>query len=251
MTTKLLNNQSGHLFDNDLKKFINAMEFKEGLSAIPTKFKINKNLSLRGEISKQELLEFYFKPKTFHQGAERFLDVWKSQEQFSIDFPLPKFKRPDLAFLRVAYMLAFSELGYSLLFGGINYVNNNMELIRKQLEKPETQLVTDIPILREDFSDDFLGVSIIKNPKELRSVLVVFDLETENKKHRYGVLLPGPDAYGFKAYDYFKEVINEQKELKFDVFSFPHKLDLRKYEDSIGFLEMWKILHGDKEMSIT
>lgn len=247
LTAKLLNNQSGHLFDVKIQEYINEEEFKEGLSVFPTKFKINKDFSLRGLISRSEKLEFHIQTKSFHQGAERFLNLWKSQAEFCVELSLPKSKRPDLAFLRIAYLLAFGKLGYSLLFGGASYVNQNMELLREQLEKPEASLIANIPILREQFPDDFLGVSIIKNPKELRSVLVVFDLETENKKHRYGVLLPGPDKYGFKVYDCLKELSNKQKIVNFDIQPFPKKLDLTKYDDSIRFLRIWGELFGNEK----
>lgn len=223
LTAGSLNNRSGHLYDDKLLDYINAIEFKEGLSPLPIRFKINDNLSLRGEISKKEQVEFYFQTKTFHQGAERFFNVWKSKVPFNVNFSLPKIKRPDLAFLRTAYILAFSEVGYSLLFCGINGINKNMKLIREQLENPEALLIPDIPIFREEFPDDFFGVSLITHPKELRSVLVVFDLVTVNKKHRYGVLLPGPDAYGFKAYNFFKELISKKEGLKFEIQSFPKK----------------------------
>ena len=101
-------------------------------------------------------------------------------------------------------------------------------------------MISNIPILKDNFPDELLGVNIIYNPKELKGLFVVFDLETENKKHRYGVFLPGPDSFGFKYQDYFEKVKKSNNGINFDAYTFPKKLDLTKFEDSIHYYQAWE-----------
>ncbi|MBP6184256.1 MAG: hypothetical protein KA479_04895 [Saprospiraceae bacterium] len=244
LTTKNLNTKSGHTYDTKLEKFINLIDFKNGVSDIATTYRIDNSFSIKGEVSKRDQLQFNFQTKTFHQGAQKFLNLLKSGEQFRIEFSLPNSKRPDLAFLRIAYLIAFGELGYSALFGRISYINSSMAIIRQQLLNPETSIISNIPILKDNFPDEFLGVNIIYHPKEIKALFVVFDLETDNNRHRYGVFLPGPDSFGFKFQEYLTKAKSIDNEIKFEAYTFPQKLDLTKFEDSIHYYEAWEKLNG-------
>ncbi len=243
LTTKLLNNESGHSQDIKLLNYIKTKEFAEGCSPIETKFKINNDFSLKGSIAKKEHLEFVITTKNFHEGAKRFMELFDSQKLFNVNFSLPNLRGCELTFLRTAYILAFSQLGYSYLFGGSHYINPNSEIIRKQLFYPDKKIIPFIPIIKEDFPDEFLGTNIISYPNELKSLLVIFDLKVDKKNHRYGVILPGPDAHGFKAYKWFSE-FDKNKKITFDAHLITDSLDLTTLEGSIRFLKAWEAFNG-------
>ncbi|MEO1053717.1 MAG: hypothetical protein AAFX87_23980 [Bacteroidota bacterium] len=244
LTTQLLNNTSGHTHDIRLLNYINHLEFRKGKSAIKTKFKIDNQISLSGRIYKKGYLEFDLSSEKVHLGIQKAMDLMRTQSSVNFRFSLPNLKSIELAFLRTAYLIAFSELGYSFIFGGTNYINQNCEVIRKQLLEPRSSVISDIIVLRDLFSDEFLGVNIIHEPEPLRSVLVVFDLKTDNEVHRFGVILPGPDEYGFHANKYFKENIGTKHTINFKAYTFPNGIDLTEPSDSMLFLKVWKELNG-------
>ncbi|PVY39253.1 hypothetical protein [Pontibacter virosus] len=101
-----------------------------------------------------------------------------------------------------------------------------------------------MPVLKWHLADDFLGVNIIYEPKEVRSLLVVFDLKTEFAKHRFCVILPGPGDFGFSAFINFKELLIKNKTVDFKAFTFPKKLMLENPLDSIEYWFEWEKLNG-------
>lgn len=244
LTTKKLNDKSGFTLDDNLRKYISYIEYKNGKGSVDVKFKINDSSTFKGNISKNETPVFNFRYKKRHQGVSNFEKLITKDSKIKISFSVKRLKNIDLALLRVAYLIAFSELGYSFFFGGTKYINPNIQRIREQLLYTEKKLITEIPIFIEDFPDEFLGVNIIYSPKKYRSILVVFDLSSSNEKYRFGVILPGPDDYGFNAYNAFLNNLSNSSKINFDAYTFPEKLDLTNKNDSIEYLKAWEYFNN-------
>lgn len=239
LTAQNLNSESGHSLDSNLKNFIALKDFKTGSGSLTTKFKINKQINIKGEISKSDP-QFWFKPSSMHRGAKKAIELMKEGE-FNIDFKLPNFSRPDVGLLRTAYLIAFGEVGYSLLFGGTKFINQGMVKVREQLNNPQQKIIKNIPILQEDFPSEFIGVNIVYEPKEFRSIFVTFDLSL-NSRYRFGVFLPGPDNYGFSAFDELRKF--DKKRINLKLHKIRENLDLNTYEDSIEYFKVWEALNG-------
>jgi len=103
----------------------------------------------------------------------------------------------------------------------LNYgflINGNLEPIRNQIKKPELKIIPNIGVINAEFPDDYLGISIVKKPKDINSFLIVFKLKTVNGDHNYGVLLPGPSEPGVKIYKNLDR-ISSSKKIKILIFT--------------------------------
>lgn len=244
LTAKNLNSESGHSIDIDLLNYIKVKSFNQGALPLETRFRIEKSFSVKGKILNKERPEFFFHASSFHYGLEKVKKLFESREKFNLTFSTPSVKNVDLAFLRIAYLIAFSELGYGFLLGGSRYINPNTYQIAEQLLNIKSRSIPPIPIIEEDFPDAFLGVNIIVEPEEFRSLLIVFDLNIQNVKYRYGVFLPGPDEYGFAVYNHLDKINIDRRKIKFNIYTFPDMIDLKTFEGSISYLELWRKFHG-------
>jgi hypothetical protein len=72
---------------------------------------------------------------------------------------------------------------------------------------------------------------------------MVFDLILETSTYRFGVIIPGPNDYGFQALDWFTENIKKDGKINIKAYTFPEKLHLEKWEDSRAFLKIWEQLN--------
>lgn len=247
LTSKIFNSSSGHELDFKLLNHINWLELNEGIGSYKTKFKFDNGVNLKAEISypNKENIEIKFKLKTLHQGAMKVISKLQEKGEINTEFFLPNnrgIRKINIALLRSAYLLAFSRLGYSLLLGGSKIVNQNIQKVRKQIQFPDRKIIEKIPVFNEDFPDEMLGVSIIVSPKKMRGIFVVFDLEI-TRKWRFGVLLPGPDDYGFKSYNYTIDKLLNENTVNFK-FQSINQLDLTEVKDSLTFWETWERNHG-------
>jgi len=84
-------------------------------------------------------------------------------------------------------------------------MNSYLVRVRHQIQNPSAKILPDWGIIRSDFPDAALGISIICEPKDLQSFLVIFDLKAEEQSVRYGVILPGPTNPGLKVYERIAE----------------------------------------------
>lgn len=115
------------------------------------------------------------------------------------------------AFLRIAYLLAFRQLGYGFL------INQNLVPVREQLKDhgrkviPTTGIFIDFP-----WTDEFLGINIVKKPDELKSYLIVFDLKDKNTQAQFrcGMLLPRHFSPGINVYNYLVNNVGNNIELQ-------------------------------------
>ncbi len=243
LTNKIHNSQSGYTLDKILLEYINNKDFKRGLSTKSTKFKIDSDANIRGEIQLGKNPSIHFITK-MHPGAQKLLKFLEDKTKFKVDINLKKYKNPEITLLRIAYLLAFGNLGYSFLFGGTKFVNPNIQKVREQIVNPQEEIIKDIPIINEEIHDDFLGVNIIYEPKEIRSLLIVFDLNTKVSKYRFGIFLPGPDDFGFQASKNVKKILRQNKKINLKAYTFPNKLTLNNQEDSFDYWAKWESLNG-------
>ena len=93
------------------------------------------------------------------------------------------------------------------------------------------------------FSNDLLGTSIIYEPKELRSLMVVFDVHNK-VRHRIGVLLPGPDAYGWDNLSDVRSDFMSKEKIEFKSYAFRGLLDLTSLRDIMEYYRVWTRLNG-------
>ncbi|MDW3197475.1 MAG: hypothetical protein R8G66_34175 [Cytophagales bacterium] len=238
LTAKDSNSKGGHLLDHKLRTFVEVREFTMGVTPMKTKFFFDDTIGIPVEISTKSNPTFHFRPPSMHPGAKKLVEYFSVEGNsinFKVNIPNPK---ADISLLRVAYLIAFGTLGYSFLLG------KSIPQLRDQINSPEKKIVNDIPLFYEGFPDELLGVNIITKPFEIRSLLVVFDLEL-NEKHRFGVVLPGPDSYGLKAYQEFNKY--RKNYINFNARNLSKEVDITNPDHAMKFFSIWQEVFEGKQ----
>ena len=104
-----------------------------------------------------------------------------------------KTRSAEVALLRIAYLKAFSTFGYGFLF------NENLGLIREQIQKATEEILPNLGSINDDFSKIPSGIYLVTEPREMLSFLVIFELMS-NRTTKHGVILPGPGEPGLSIY---------------------------------------------------
>jgi hypothetical protein len=99
----------------------------------------------------------------------------------------------DIALLRVAYLTAFSQLGYGYV------LNSGLNAIRQQIVNPTGQALPRLGFLRDTGLP--VGLFIVVEPKNLKALLVEFDMRVGKKVRRASVILPPPKGDSSKLYE--------------------------------------------------
>lgn len=244
LTNRISNSQSGHSLDLALQNHIKLREFNEKVSPLKTTVYIEK-VKLEGtfDFTNKDKPKIKFISKSQHLGNERVKNKILTDREFKFNFSVQNDgKKTSISLLRTAYLYAFGHIGYSLLFGVTKLVNQNYKLIREQILNPDKSLINNIVIINKNLDNASLGVNIVYDPKEFRSIFVVFPVISEHKEWLYGVFLPGPDDYGFEAINNIKDSIND-KNFRFKYYNFP-KIDITNIEDNRLYYENWTKHNG-------
>jgi hypothetical protein len=145
------------------------------------------------------------------QQIDAFTEQFTSRStNFKISYKIPNERHANLAVLRAAYLWAFSAFGYGFL------INPHLLAIREQLKNPSELILPTSGVFTFDFPDKAVGLNIITSPAELRSFLVVFDVQSKNSGPiRYGTVLPGRSAPGLNIYQWLSQ--QEKKLIKMEI----------------------------------
>lgn len=222
LTCKDCNSKSGHKLDNHL---LNRLLELDSFSFLPNSnsdvsFHLNDNI-VNGKLNfdNDGKLEMHIQTdRSNPKMAKDFNRDMFTPKEVSNDFfntfgeinkkvKTPPFtinfkrksdeKRAKVALLRIAYLIAFSNLGNAFI------INSGLYKIREQIKNPDKDLIPDAFIINYEFPKKLEGINIITEPKSLRSLLIIFRLETKSKSRQFSVLLPGPTEPGIKIYDNF------------------------------------------------
>lgn len=227
LTCKICNNIAGTQLDVHLLKKLESEEVLAGISnkGLPTRFKPGEGIDLSATIyvnPENGISIEYFPNRSDPEHINRLKTIEDEGRIKSISAKINlgyKEGRPEVATVRIAYLYAISLLGYGFL------VNENLSLIREQIKNSHEKLLPHYGIFKDvQVPNDAIGVNLILKPYALRSFFVVFDLETELRKVRYGVVLPGPTAPGLSVYD-FLNYHNKNSTALSERFTFIHIAD--------------------------
>jgi hypothetical protein len=198
LTCKNCNNGAGSILDKELLTSLGYERFFTGETdeVVDVKYYMNDNsdLFLNAEFSFSDNGNWQLfgvpdrsNPKDLITINQLISD--QGINEITIEFSMHKSHHPHVALLRIAYLWAFSVLGYF-------YISQPaLSKIREQIRNPNKRILDGWgQLLAKDIPDEFLGLNIISSPINLRAFLVVFDIKKYKK--RYAILLPGfsPDS---------------------------------------------------------
>jgi hypothetical protein len=242
LTCKICNNQAGAELESHLRKKFHSDAILAGVSdvGLDARFRPDPEVDLTAMVyirPNRGIAIEYDLNRSDPKDVNRLHELEKSGNISEINIQLLlgyKGRRPEVALLRVAYLIAFSYFGYGFL------INNHLAHIRRQIQNPLAKILPDWGIMRSDLPDSILGVSIICEPKDLQSFLVVFDLKAEGQSGRYGVVLPGPTDPGFKVYERIAELRKAKTPIQHRVQIIPKDDFLSNPELAFVSHDYWK-----------
>jgi hypothetical protein len=227
LTCTECNNSHGSELDSQLIQKLKVDDFFSGTSEISQNVRLRiEDHTIRVEVSMPELNHWIMYPieKQSHpkevEAINRSFQEGKV-EQLNLSLRLFHPSAANAALLRIGYLWAFSILGYGFL------LNPTLQLVRSQIHHPTESILKTWGITEYNFPNEFIGLNMIEEPKEMRSFLVVFDLQTtRNKSRRYGVILPGPINMGTEIYDQLST--KEGKEILFNASHLTQEIDFNE-----------------------
>lgn len=247
LTCKVCNNTGGSQLESHLANKLNFEEALLGLSntSIDGLFRPTKDTKLAAKInivgSSGVYIEYH--PNRSHpKDANQFRTMVNSENigAFSLNlFGHYKQYRPEIALLRIAYLLAYSVFGFGFL------INFNLRLIREQIQSPNEKIVEHWGISTRDYPDSMLGINIITEPKELQSFLIVFELKTPNRTTRHGVLLPGPTEPGLNIYQWLSNLPENRRNSEVSAIHVPDSDYLQDPKLAFASHLFWKEVTSD------
>jgi len=219
LTDKEFNNNDGGTKDKKILNYFKYRNFRDGVGPIDAKFYVPDiiNGALSGKLyggpikdGKAEV-KFGFPNKTVNMLKERgLIDNWSGLKlRFKVDY-IPKINKSAL--LKAAYLIAFSKLGYRLLFDFQGIKNNSYGIIIKELAEQEVS--EDFPLI---FTNN-LGVNmpdnigIVQNEQfKLLVTKVCYNLD--GREYIYHVILPHLDDEDLKNLIDFKNIYVQQEQM--------------------------------------
>lgn len=252
LVRKDINSKAGHTIDKALLEQINADLFLKGGSAVRGKVLFNlqelNNITTDITVLKGENSKIWFNPgrKNMRLLKTKVLDkgIWDGLS-IEMKFNLPS-KNQDtrVAFLKYAYLLAFSKVGYALLFGPEKLINPHYEKVRQQIMVPKDDIIPFVPIFKNE-GPKIDGLGIVVEPVEMKSLFVTFPLTSKGNTDFYTVFLPAPDEWGFKAYSQLESIRTTKDNFKFKYHEIIPFNFWESKEKAIIFHQAWSGLNNN------
>lgn len=247
LTSKKSNSYAGGKLDHKLIDLIKIKEYNAGIKPLVTTGYVDGvKWNMKLDLKRQNKPAFQFLTKNWHNGNQRIVDSIKANGTFNVTWTVPKISRTTgISLLKTAYIIAFSQIGYSLLFGLKTVVNQSYELLRQQIAEPDLDIINDVPYLDKGIDDVPNGVHVVYEPVDCRSLFIIFELKSVSQAWKYGVFLPGPDEYGLKAYtEILRRTSNKNVPFNFKGKQIP-RLNIRVLDEVRYFYELWTELNGE------
>lgn len=137
-------------------------------------------------------------PRYVEQINKRFETNRVSELGFS--FELYRKRRPTIARLRIAYLIAFSNFGYAFA------LHPSMRAVQEQILNPDKEILNSLDRLKASYPSETIGLNLITAPPELRSFLVVFEtMSLLGTTEKHGIILPGFSTNSSNIYHYIEQ----------------------------------------------
>ena len=235
LTCKDCNNKAGHNLDVKLKDWLNNKELHSFFpnSKASARYEIDGhqvNGSFRVDNDGGVIIDLHTNrsnPEHVKEFNKRLKPFGATKFTFQ---PLQKQiddREAEIALLRIAYLEAFSLCGYGFMLNG--YLGK----IRDQIREPKNNILPKVLWLNYEFDDELNGLNIIREPKELRCFLIVFNIKTESRKYKCAIALPGPTAPGLEIYENIEKLLcqdsSDNVQIKIEHIDTTDNLRTREY----------------------
>jgi hypothetical protein len=171
----------------------------------------------------------------------RAIEHLKNKNLHEVQFNTNPYKNrnAEVALLRIAYLIAFCTFGNGFLF------NENLGLVREQIQKPNEEILPSLGLINDDLSKITPGIYLVTEPREMQSFLVIFELAS-NRTTKHGVMLPGPSVHGLAIYA-LRQREPGSSGIKYHAIRIPDKDYLKDHSLKFASIGFWNqvVTHGD------
>ena len=119
---------------------------------------------------------------------------------FNLTFQGPNPQKLSIAYLRIGLLLAYFYFGNRVL------LEENYHKIRNYIIDPKNHNIPHEGVLFPLSQHIRSGLHILKEPEDLRSYFIVFQVSSRTITKKIGIPFPGPDELGWRRYSNFKNL---------------------------------------------
>ena len=213
LTCKKCNNTSGHKLDANLHlNFEQRPFFRMELNS-EYKFRnmILKNskeaIRVSGKVIHFKDRGLYFKLNLNNNDwrYKKFVSIMNSggDHEGLLDFTSPSALSVETALLRIAYLTCFEKFGHAFV------LNPAYDAIRHQIANPDEEILPIRGMGNPEGNTYPSGIYIIREPENIRGLIVVFPLTSNKETILFPVILPSPFLEAKKFYADLKEYASE------------------------------------------
>lgn len=251
LVRKDINSKSGHTIDKVLLNQKKSELFLKGQAAVKGKLIFNlpqfKYISTDIKVLKEKSTTISFNPgkKNMERLISKVFEKGEWEELImKLKFTLPK-KNHEIrvAFLKYAYLLAFSKVGYALMFGPSKLINPHFDKVRQQIMNMDDNIIPFVPIFKNE-GPEIEGLGIVTEPVEIKSLFVRFPLALNGNTDFYTVFLPAPDDTGFTSYKYIESLSTKKENLTFKYDEIKSYNFWESKDKAILFHQIWRGLNN-------
>ena len=203
LVSRKCDNTIGSAFDSHVAKEKELHDWEHGATVVSGRVKYER--SAAGVEIRRRSTTFEFRnvpqqsrPKSWKQFLEAAASDW-ANFTFSVEVPMYSPMKRDVSLLYSAFLMMFYFFGYEYV------LSSNTDLVRQVILGNDTSLdwhkgIFSIPRSQSETMPSLPSVSILVEPKDIRSFLVALPSPREDEATRC-VLLPGFGDKGKEAYN--------------------------------------------------
>lgn len=207
LTCKDCNNRKGAKLDKALQQFKKVQAFQNSEGSMPVRLS-QEGMNLGSGVVRL-LKEGGFIIKGQHQNRTLdFNEVLKTGKSLNFRYNSPTLRIALIAKLRIAYLLAFSRMGYHFI------INENLKPIRDQISNLSEEIIPEIPNL-SGVTEHNEGLFMLSGPNDLKFILAVFKTNYGGKIELNGIVLPPPFENAIDFYSKFQQFIGKEYVMTF------------------------------------
>ncbi len=238
LTCKACNNKSGHVLDHLIIGSLKTESFLKRIpnSEIASTIILKKGAKYKAiaKIDSDQGFRFLIQAKDSTMLKEHFKEIEKHWDgyTFNLNFQGPNPKKLMIAYLRIGLLLAYYYFGNRLI------IEENYHKIRNHIIDPKNHSLPHEGVLIIPPSQNIKpGLHILKEPGDLRSYFITFQVKTKTVTKNIGIPFPGPSEMGWKRYSNFKNLP--------DTTFYFTDITSKEYIENKGFVDAYDYIYNN------
>jgi hypothetical protein len=138
------------------------------------------------------------------------------QPKMQFKLTAPDWKEYSIGILKIAYLKAFELFGYN--FADLGNGKEIQRVLRREIDYP----APNNGVIDENAPEEYVGVHIVREPEELRALLITIDFSFEHKgtlvRKNVPVVLPHPNEGGWESLANYHKYLGKEMNIRSERF---------------------------------